>query len=33
LWGHPDLLPGADDLADPTSFIDAIGAADPGMPE
>jgi hypothetical protein len=33
LWGHPDLLPGADDLGDPTSFIDAIGAADPGMPE
>ena len=22
VWGHPDLMPGADDLADPTSYLD-----------
>ncbi len=22
LWGHPDLLPGPDDLADPLGFVE-----------
>jgi uncharacterized protein (DUF2342 family) len=22
VWGHPDLLPGADDLDDPFDFVD-----------
>ena len=28
LWGHPDLLPTADDLDDPIGFAEAMGAAD-----
>ncbi|WP_018634508.1 zinc-dependent metalloprotease [Parafrankia elaeagni] len=26
LWAHPDLLPGADDLADPAAFVTGTGA-------
>jgi putative hydrolase len=32
LWGHPDLLPGADDLDDPIGFAEAMGAADQLLP-
>ena len=28
VWQHPDLLPGADDLDDPASFIDRIIGGD-----
>jgi putative hydrolase len=34
IWQHPDLLPGADDLDDPASFIDrVIGGDTSGMDE
>ncbi len=26
LWGHPDLMPGADDLDDPLGFADSMGS-------
>jgi uncharacterized protein (DUF2342 family) len=30
LWGHPDLLPGADDLTDPGGFVARSGSAGAG---
>lgn len=32
LWGHPDLLPGADDLDDPLGFADTMGAGTELLP-
>jgi putative hydrolase len=32
LWGHPDLLPSAEDLDDPLGFAEAMGAADQLLP-
>jgi putative hydrolase len=28
IWGHPDLLPSADDLDDPLGFAETLGSAD-----
>jgi putative hydrolase len=33
VWDHPDLLPGADDLADPTAYLAGLSSADPGTPD
>jgi putative hydrolase len=31
VWGHPDLLPTADDLADPVEFVRGQGTEEPGV--